>query len=103
MATAADVQAVRYNVNEPTPDTFSDVYIGDLVDAGSVASASAVIWKRKAATYAELVTVSEAGASRQMSDLHKNALTMAKTFEAEAEGEGTAATARAKTHAIVRE
>lgn len=101
MATAADVQTVMENVNEPDTETYSDEYISALVDAGSVASASAVIWKRKAASYAELVNVSEAGASRSMSDLHKNALTMAKTFETEAAG-GSTGIGRAKTHPVMR-
>lgn len=102
MATAAEVLDVRTNTSEEGSETFSDDYIAALVDAGSVASASAVIWTKKAAAFAELVNVSEAGASRSMSDLHKNALAMAKKFEEAATVTVTAAARRAKTHAIVR-
>ena len=102
MASAADVQTVRDNTNEPDESTFTDVYIEALVDAGSVASASAVVWQRKAGAYAELVNVSEAGASRSLSDLHKNALTMAATYAAASTTGGTATTGRAKTHSIER-
>jgi hypothetical protein len=102
MATAADVQTVRENTNEEDGDTFSDEYISALVDAGSVASASAVIWTRKAGAFAELVNTSEAGASRALSDLHKNALTMAAKYETDAAG-GATGIGRGKTHSIVRD
>lgn len=103
MATAADVTEVRLNTNEETDETFSDDYISALVDAGSVASASAVIWTRKAGAFAELVNVSEAGASRSLSDLHKNALTMAAKYGAmDTDTGAVSGIGRAKTHAIVR-
>lgn len=102
MATAAEVAEVRENTNEQTEETYSDSYVGALVDAGSVASASAVIWTRKAAAFAELVNTSEAGASRSLSDLHKNALAMATKFEGLAAPAGTVGIGRAKVHQIVR-
>lgn len=81
MATADQVVAVRVNTNELGRDTFSDDLIGSVVDSlGSVAAASSEIWNRKAATFSEMVDVSEAGASRKMSDLYKNAIAMSDRF-----------------------
>lgn len=100
MATAADVAEVRVNVNEPTEDIYTDVAIGLLIDAGSVASASAAIWREKAGAYAEMADVSEAGASLKISDLYKRALEMAEFYASE--GGAAPVKARAKTHAIVR-
>lgn len=37
-------------------------------------------WRLKAAIYADLVNVTEGNASRNMSDLHKHALDMAKAY-----------------------
>lgn len=103
MATEAEVRTVRENTNEPTDESFSDTYVEDLVDAFGVASASALIWEKKAAAFAELVTVSEAGASRNMSDLHKNALAMQAHFQTAANTEaGLDTKPRAKVHKIVR-
>lgn len=83
MATADDIAVVRLNVDEPTDTMYSDSVIAGLIDSGSVASASATIWRWKAASYAKLVNVSEAGASHSNSDLSKNALAMAAKFAAE--------------------
>lgn len=56
---------------------------------------AADIWREKAASYAGLVSVSESGSSRQMSDLHKNAIAMAKAFgDADPEAPGTGPAAR---------
>ena len=84
MATAAEISTVRDNVNEPNDATFSDEVIEALIDAGGTDSASAALWRKKAAAFAELVDVSEAGSSRKMSDLYKNALAMASHFDAQA-------------------
>lgn len=105
MATAGEILEVRENTNEPSDATFSDTYIEGLVDAGSVALASATIWRRKAAIYAELVDVSEAGASRKNSDLFKNAQTMADHWQAVADGEdsdGAGGGGRVRIHTIQR-
>jgi len=80
MATEADILSVRENVDEPTADTYTDEYVGGLIDAGGIDSASAIIWEKKAAKLASLVDTSEAGASRKLSDLHKNALAMAAMY-----------------------
>jgi hypothetical protein len=56
----------------------------------------------KAATYAELVDVSEAGASRKVSDLHKHALTMAGVWRSKDAAIIIETTGRAKVHPIGR-
>lgn len=112
MTAPADfIPAVRRLVNEPTTDVFSDNDIMDLAAAvteeGIVNTNSLVasIWRVKAARYAELVDVSEAGSSRKFSDLHKNALTMAAKYEGLAAGVsvvGGIVTKPPRTRAIVR-
>lgn len=103
MATGADIAEVRRNVDEQSDDTYSDDYISALVDAGSIASASARIWRQKAAAYADLVNVSEAGSSHQFSDLSKNALAMAASFDVQASGEAVAESGgRVVVRSIVR-
>lgn len=98
MATAAEISVVRLGTNEPEDTNgFTDDVISTLIDEGDTDSATASIWRRKAAKYAELVDTTEAGASHKFSDLHKNALAMAAQYDtAEVES------ARAKVHKIVR-
>lgn len=81
MASVSDIATVRQNVNESTNETYSDEVIGAMVDASDVAGATAAIWRQKAARYAELVDVTESGSSHRYSDLHKNALAMAKSWD----------------------
>src|SRR5215510_11960890 len=108
MATADQITQVRLNTNEPDSTTFTDLYISGLVDAfgdpGGVNLASGAIWRQKAATYSELVDVSEAGASRKMSDLFANALKMADFYDGAGADEVAAASGsgRAKVHVIER-
>lgn len=105
MASVSDIAAVRSNTNEPEDDRYDDDLIGVLVDASGVAGASAVIWRRKAAVYADLVTTSEAGASRNLSDLNKHALEMAKNWDGVKTSEDLQVTGgkpRARTQRIER-
>jgi hypothetical protein len=82
MSTPAEVAQVRLNTNEADDALpWTDAVLGDLIDTtGSVNAASAEVWTVKAAQFAELVNTTEAGASYAFSDLHKNALAMAKAF-----------------------
>lgn len=103
MASTSDIADVRRNVNEPDDETYSDEAIGAMVDADGIAGASARIWRAKAARYAELVNVSEAGASHSYSDLHKNAINMAKAFDSvESEDEAPPIANRVRVQKIVR-
>lgn len=83
MADASDIAAVRDNTDELTDANWTDDAISALIDADGVAGASATIWTRKAAKLASAVDVTEAGASHKNSDLYKNALAMAKSFQTE--------------------
>lgn len=105
MADAGDIAIVRANVNEPTAERFSDEVIGILVDESGVTGATAALWRRKAAIYADLVNTTEAGASRALSDLNKHALAMATTWakiETEESVVLDGGKLRARTHRIER-
>lgn len=102
MASISDIETVRLNTDESTNDTYSDDEISALVDAKGVAGASAIIWDQKAAHYASLVNTSEAGASHSFSDLHKNALTMAKRFDDQVVAASAPASGRVRVRKIVR-
>lgn len=80
MATEAEIAQVRLNTHEPTAETWSDIQISSLIDDRGISDASAEIWRTKAAQYAELVDVSEAGSSHSFSDLQTKALEMARQF-----------------------
>lgn len=70
---------------------FTDAEIVSILadNQGNTRRAAYEGWQMKAAYYAELITVSEGNALRQMSDLHKHALDMVKQFS----GSGTSLTA----------
>lgn len=62
-------------------EEFTDVELQDILTAeGNVKAAAVHVWRTKAASYATMVTISESGSSRNLSDLHKNALTMADSI-----------------------
>lgn len=105
MASAGDIATVRQDINELDDTVFSDESIGLLIDANGVTGATAALWRRKAAIYADQVNTSEAGASRALSDLNKHALAMAASWDALKTAEVTEAAggkARAKVHKVVR-
>jgi alpha-glucuronidase len=103
MATPEQIMQVRVNTNTVSDTVlWTDTLLGGLIDAHGVNEASAQVWEAKAASYAELVDVSEAGASRKMSDLHKHALTMAKTWRDKDAVLIVESTGRAKVHPIGR-
>lgn len=81
MASASDIAEVRRNTHESTDHNYSDTEISDIIDAEGVAGAIAKIWREKAARYAEMVNVSESGASHSYSDLHRAALRMAEDWD----------------------
>lgn len=81
MASASDIELVRRNTNELTQDTYTDTAISTMVDSEGIAGASAMIWREKAGKFAHMVNASESGASHSYSDLHKNAINMAKEWE----------------------
>lgn len=82
MATAEEIAAFRLLISEDKDELpYSDLILGVRLDgATSNESLAAQIWREKAATFSGLVSVSESGSSRQLSDLHANALKMAEHF-----------------------
>lgn len=104
MANAADILKLRRLVSEPDTDTYSDEELNSRLDEdGDINITAGTIWREKASTYAELVDISEAGSSRKNSQLYKNALEMAASFDkASAEDSGTAPVDYPVTRAIVR-
>lgn len=60
--------------------TDADLDILILASAGNLNVAAASIWREKAAGYADLVDISEAGSSRKNSDLYNRAQAQADYF-----------------------
>jgi hypothetical protein len=83
MATSAEIAAFRLLIGQPEDaEPYTDQFLSARLDsAASDQALAAVIWREKAASFSELVDVSESGSSRKLSDLYKNALTMAAAFE----------------------
>lgn len=95
MATVEEVAAFRLLIDEADDVMpYTDAILGERLDTATSSEAlAAQVWREKAATLAGLVSVSESGSSRQLSDLHKNALAMAEHYwsvDATAPGTGSA-------------
>jgi hypothetical protein len=104
MATAEDIAQVRTNTNEPTAAVWTDSEIGVLLDAGTVNSASAAIWRAKAAVYAEAFDRTEAGASIKLDSAWKKMMSMYELYQGLADDEnGLDNKLPAKVHGIVRQ
>lgn len=81
MASIADVRKLRALIAEPDDSSYSDQALATFLEGSSGPESVAYeIWVEKAAKYAELVNISEAGSSRAMGDLHEQALTMVRHF-----------------------
>lgn len=79
MATESEIQEARRRTDGAVK--YTDKQIGDHLDrGGTVFDFARLYWEEKAATFSTLSDVSESGSSRKLSDLHKNALNMAKYF-----------------------
>ncbi len=79
MATPADIAALR-KITDGAKG-YTDLELSSLLDAGATEQQLAYrIWNEIAASTAQMVNVSESGSSRNLSDLHKNALTMASIY-----------------------
>lgn len=80
MATPADIEEIRRLTGNA--EGYTDEQIGAMIDGGMTLNQIAYrIWNEVAASAATLVDTSESGSSRKLSDLHKNALTMAAMFK----------------------
>lgn len=87
MATVEQVLQLRLMIAEPDDGTYNDDMLTILIDAATsvapLAEAAAQVWTQKAASYADLVDISEGGSSRKNGDLHKRALTMADLYSSQ--------------------
>lgn len=89
--TADEITRLRNLVGEKIPDNgtdadtiFSDEEIEELAaQTTDLNGAAREGWRVKAARYADMVDISEAGESAKLSDLHKNALKMVEFFTQE--------------------
>lgn len=78
MATQNQIANLKLLVGDTT---LTEAQLGAILDAAECENeAAAKIWGQKAAGFAELVNISEAGSSRSMGALHQNALNMAKYY-----------------------
>lgn len=99
MATQEEVELVKRNTDNG--GGWTDEQIASALDMGnSVRAVTHQIWTSVAASSAGLVDVQESGSSRKLSDLHKNALAMAKHWDPATEVAVTAD--RPTTRGIVR-
>lgn len=89
MAWESPTEKLRMLLGEKIPeggsdaDTyFKDAELGNILDdaSGNIRRAAYVGWQMKAAYYADLVTMTEGNALRQMSDMHDHALRMVRQF-----------------------
>ena len=80
MATITQINSIRRLTNGA--EGYTDEQLSEMIDSGMTEDQMAYrIWNEIAASAAALVNVSESGSSRNLSDLHKNPLTMANSFK----------------------
>jgi hypothetical protein len=107
MATV-DLEQMRRLVDDTAePTMFSDGVLSAAfaANAESYNGSAAFLWRQKAASYADQIDVNEAGSSRPMSQLQRQALEMAREFQAQADkerSEAASASRYATTRAIER-
>lgn len=105
MATVAEIAALRLLIAEPANvDPYTDTRLGALIDAGTDSRAiAASLWREKAASYTSLVDVQEGNSKRSLSQLQKQALSMADGFDAELSGESVELRRGSRTRKIERQ
>lgn len=80
MADASDIARLRLMLG---PNVLDDPTLGEVIDVTASTDPlewAATAWEAVAGRYHSLVNISESGSSRQMSDMHKNALAMAAAY-----------------------
>lgn len=100
MATVDQITQTRLLIAEPTQTTYTDVVLGQRIDAaqGDLNIVARDVWVEKAAALAEVPDVSEAGSSRSMGALQAKALSMVTYFQ----GQIDSALALARTGTKIR-
>jgi hypothetical protein len=104
MATALEIADLRALVDDKVePYEFEDAELGGHIDAagGDLRAAAGTVWAVKASRLAGLVDVTEGSSSRKMSQLHQQALAMAKYYGGEPTPAATTS-GRSGTRPIVR-
>lgn len=107
MAYDPDVyEQIRRATGEWGDSTYLDGYFDRFLDetGGDVNGAAALVWQEKAATFAEMVDMTEAGSTRKNSQLWSNAMEMMKKYQELADSgavlePGTFSTTRPTTRA----
>jgi hypothetical protein len=90
MADAATIEELRDLINEPDNEApWTDEYLGGRIDGweGTLEGLASRLWTKKAATYAEMIDMKEGNSDRKLSQLHTQALTMARNFMVDESGE----------------
>lgn len=105
MATVDEIAALRLLIAQPADvEPYTDVRLGALLDEGTDPRAiAASIWREKAASYSSLVDVQEGNSKRSLSQLQKQALSMAGGFDSELAGEGLELRRGSRTRKIERQ
>jgi hypothetical protein len=104
VATPADVDQVRRNTNVDVSDTtHTAIVLGAYVDQFGISGATAKVWLEKAAKYADLCDISEAGASERLGQLKDQAMEMALDWTKLAAAENAGGDAnRVRLHTLTR-
>ena len=85
MATPFQIQQLRNRTDIQSAEApYTDEYMSLLIDARGEFIAAAEIWEERAAKTSKLINMSEGGSSRNLSDIHKNALAMASKYRKDA-------------------
>lgn len=104
MATPDQITSLRRLIADTaTPFEYSDEDLSARLDAGlSPEAIASTIWREKAASYSDLVDISESGSSRKLSDLRKAALENAAYYDAFEANAVAVLASRPRTRPIVR-
>lgn len=83
MATQEDISAVQNDIGpNASAEGWDETKISAGLDAGStVGEVVLEYWESRMAETSELVNVSESGSSRNLADIHKHAVQMAKYYQ----------------------
>jgi len=97
----ATIRRLRSIVAEESQTNYSDSLLDAVLfrNGDDIDLAAAEVWREKAAAYADLVDVNNAGSSRKLSQLYDRAVKQAELHEVEA---GAGPTRGARTRAIER-
>lgn len=101
MATELEIAELRLNTQIVADSTYTDEFLGDLIDTYGMTESEHKIWIVKRNQVAALVDVSEGGSSRKMSQVFERYDAIVKGYETDDNG-GTGGRRAPRTRAIVR-